>query len=390
MLMGLFAFRIMPSYVRNMVKKREVLATVVLLLPMSRTMFAMESDGMAGIEKWLRFWASCAPIMIVLDFPIIMYSIRWFVPWWPELLILYTLWLNSSLTRGSNLIIEIATPLVARAMTHLNETTGLTSTLLRKSVRQTLQIGVVVMRLRSARAAQALQQVLDNMSIPLVMCTVFFFTPGLITIYGCDMAGLVVPFAYTIDGLNKYHQFKAQLTNPARKEARKEAEKRHEGKLRNMLTYWLAHAMIWSLSQELSKSGLSWFPLWRHSQLAGIYWLQVFGGARRITERMRSIKESIVQDHQQALKAAISADLDASKAESELLNNTKMSHDENKVQDENERENKHTSTHEILADGKSTTIPSKAEKIEIGISVDGLRKRNSTPDSKKSATDSEK
>jgi len=246
------------------------------------------------------------------------------------------------------------------------------------------------MRLRSARAAQALQQVLDNMSIPLVMCTVFFFTPGLITIYGCDMAGLVVPFAYTIDGLNKYHQFKAQLTNPARKEARKEAEKRHEGKLRNMLTYWLAHAMIWSLSQELSKSGLSWFPLWRHSQLAGIYWLQVFGGARRITERMRSIKESIVQDHQQALKAAISADLDASKAESELLNNTKMSHDENKVQDENERENKHTSTHEILADGKSTTIPSKAEKIEIGISVDGLRKRNSTPDSKKSATDSEK
>lgn len=185
----------------------------------------------------------------------------------------------------------------------------------RASVRQTLQIGVFVMRFRSKRASDALRLVLDNMSFPLVTCTIFFFTPGLMTVYGCDIAGLVIPFIFTIDSLNEYYKFKATPEVASRAETRKEMEKRYEDKLRNLLTYWLAHAMIWSLSQELSTSALRWVPLLRHAQLAGIYWLQVFGGSQMITARMQSIKETIVADHQKALKAAISADLEASEAE---------------------------------------------------------------------------
>ena len=117
-----------------------------------------------------------------------------------------------------------------------------------------------------------------------------------------------------------------------------------------MLTYWLAHAMIWSIAQELSQSGLSWFPLWRHTQLAGIYWLQVFGGAQRITERMQSIKASIVEDHQQALKAAIAADLEVSKPESSA-NGTEVK-----------------------------TMPSDLDKVDVGITADGVRKRVNTSD----------
>ena len=181
-----------------------MLATVALLTPMVQTMLAMESDDMVRIEKWLRFWASCAPFMVAVDFPLISYGVRWFFPWWPELLVIFTIWLNSRLTRGSHIILESASPLVSRALTHLNEPSGKAgraSMFLRRSVRQALQVGVIVIRFRSRRASEALRLVLDNMSVTLVMCTVFFVTPGLITVYGCDMAGLVVPFVFTIDGL---------------------------------------------------------------------------------------------------------------------------------------------------------------------------------------------
>jgi len=206
------------------------------------------------------------------------------------------------------------------------------------------------------------------------MCTVFFFTPGLITIYGCDVAGLIVPFAFTVDRLNKYHHLKAQPQIPSRAQVRKEAEMRHEAKLKSMLTYWLAHAMIWSIAQELSQSGLSWFPLWRHTQLAGIYWLQVFGGAQRITERMQSIKASIVEDHQQALKAAIAADLEVSKA---------------KETEKSPKDDKSESVTDVAASGetessangtKVKTMPSDLDKVDVGITADGVRKRVNTSD----------
>jgi hypothetical protein len=315
LVLGFTVFRIMPRGLRLMLKKREALATIALLIPMFQTMLAVESNDMALVEKWLRFWASCAPFMMAVDFPFIFYGVRWFFPWWPETLVLFTIWLNLHLTRGSHLIVEFFTPIVAQAMAYLNNSPGRLSMIFRRSVRQALQLSVIVLRFRSRRAADAMRLVIDNMSIPLVMCTMFFFTPGLITIYGCDMAGLVVPFAFTVDGLLQYNELKAQQPNASRAQARKEAEKHHEEKLRNWLTYWLAHAMLWSLSQELSKSVLGWFPLWRHTQLVGIYWLQVFGGAERITERMQGIKEKVMQDHQQALKAAIAADLEASEAE---------------------------------------------------------------------------
>ena len=382
LVVGMGVFRVMPRYARNMVRKREILATIALLVPMFRTMLAVESEDMALVEKWLRFWASCAPFMIAVDFPFIFYGVRWFFPWWPEVLVLFTMWLNSRLTRGSQIILEFSTPLVSRAMAYLNEssgTTGKISILLRRSVRQALQISVIVIRFRSRRASEALRLVLDNMSIPLVMCTVFFFTPGLMTIYGCDMAGLVVPFAFTVDGLLKYAQLKAQPQQPSRAQARKDLEKLHEDKLRNWLTYWLAHAMIWSLSQELSKSALGWFPLWRHTQLAGIYWLQVFGGSQLITARMQGIKQSILEDHQKALKAAISADLDASEVEE--LAKLKKTLDASRPSVETTLDE--TSIDDKKDDSKPTDTDGDVDaetitKLDVGITAETVRKRTPT------------
>ena len=360
LVLGFTILRVMPRAIRQLMRKREALATVALLSPMFQTMLAVESNDITIVEKWLRFWASCAPFMVAVDFPLIFYGVRWFFPWWPEVVVLFTIWLNLRLTQGSHVILEFATPLVSRAMEYLNQSNGRFSALLRQSFRQTLQMSVFVLRFRSRRAADAMRLVIDNMSIPLVMCTVFFFTPGLITMYGCSIAGLVVPFAYTVDGLLKYHELKMQPQNANRAQARKEAEKAHEDKLQQMLTYWLANAMIWSLSQELSKSALGWFPLWRHTQLAGIYWLQVFGGAQRITERMRGIKEKVVLDHQQALKAAIEADLETSKNEART-NGSKIPHTDFKPSSDAVTASHDEAKPAITADGlrQRTTISSK-------------------------------
>ena len=359
LVIGLGVFRAMPAFMRRLVRQREVLASVALLVPMARTMYAVESDTVADVTKWLRFWASCAPLMLTLHFPFLYASVRLLFPFWPELLVLFTLWLNSRLTRGSELIVDAATPLVSRAMAYANVSSGAMGrlrTVVRVSVRQTLQIGVFVMRFRSKRASDALRLVLDNMSFPLVTCTIFFFTPGLMTVYGCDIAGLVIPFIFTIDSLNEYYKFKATPEVASRAEMRKETEKRHEDKLRNLLTYWLAHAMIWSLSQELSTSALRWVPLLRHAQLAGIYWLQVFGGSQMITARMQSIKETIVADHQKALKAAISADLEASAAEE--IAKTNAAKDSSKSDSSPENPSFSTSLPEIGADGLRLRKPS--------------------------------
>jgi hypothetical protein len=63
-------------------------------------------------------------------------------------------------------------------------------------------------------------------------------------------------------------------------------------KLRAQLQYWVAWSLLWSLAREIG-----WFPLARHLELAGIYWLQVFGGADVVSKKVTHVKDSIVSEH---------------------------------------------------------------------------------------------
>jgi hypothetical protein len=62
--------------------------------------------------------------------------------------------------------------------------------------------------------------------------------------------------------------------------------------------------MLWSLARELSRGALSWFPLWRHVELALVFWLAVFGGADEVTNRLFAAKASIVSEHHKAAARA--------------------------------------------------------------------------------------
>ena len=129
-----------------------------------------------------------------------------------------------------------------------------------------------------------------------VGCAIFFFTPTFLTAYGCAVAALVLPTASSLDALSKVD---------AAGRARQPQERR--GRICAQLRYWLAYSMIWSLARELSRGALSWFPFWRHAELASVFWLVVFGGAEEVARRIHAVKEGIILEHQQAAARARAA-----------------------------------------------------------------------------------
>jgi hypothetical protein len=145
------------------------------------------------------------------------------------------------------------------------------------------------------RASTALGLALDNASLPMIGCAVFFFTPTFLTLYGCATAALALPAAASLDALG----FKNVAADGGARSTHERSRK-----ICALLRYWLAYSMLWSLARELSRGALSWFPLWRHVELALVFWLAVFGGADEVTARLFAAKAGIVSEHHKAAARA--------------------------------------------------------------------------------------
>jgi len=377
---------LLPAWARALVRKREVVASVTLIVPTFFTVAALEKcsatgmDGMSvstrvgtvsdtktksgsqlgalrvgrvsdstasekksagtgttatetspaqaalhSAEAWLRFWSSAAPLMFLLDLPLVATGVHLFVPIWPELTLLWTAWLTFPMTNGAKLLTSAAAPRLARWMastrgeqyafgkqtgphaTNTSHKSGLTSRLLTlplRRLRRVLDKGAhstfrnVALALRFLgfrKISAALSLALDNASLPMIGCAVFFFTPAFLTAHGVATAALALPAAASLDALASRDPNGAVRTAAARSR-----------KICAHLRYWLAYSMVWSLVRELSRGALSWFPLWRHVELLVVFWLAVFGGADEVTRRMFLAKEGIVSEH---LKAAARARL---------------------------------------------------------------------------------
>ena len=240
--------------------------------------------------------------MFLLDLPFVATGVHVMVPFWPELTLLWTAWLTFPMTAGARLITEAAAPRVAgwsaagagagaragaRAPPREPSRVGASASfffpirrvrrVLDRSAHRSLRgvaYGLRFLGLR--RAGTALGLALDNASLPMIGCAVFFFTPTFLTLYGCATAALALPAAASLDALaTKNH---ADGTPRGSLERSK--------RICSLLRYWLAYSMLWSLARELSRGALSWFPLWRHAELALVFWLAVFGGADEVTARV--------------------------------------------------------------------------------------------------------
>ena len=277
-------------------------------------------------EAWLRFWSSAAPLMFTLDLPFVATGVHVLVPFWPELTLLWTAWLTFPMTAGARLITEAAAPRVAGWSARANVGVGAfagaagispkgnTSSrgtlravsfffpirrlrrVLDRSAHRSLRGVQWGLRLAGfRRASTALGLALDNASLPMIGCAVFFFTPTFLTLYGCATAALALPAAASLDALG----FKNVAADGGARSTHERSRK-----ICALLRYWLAYSMLWSLARELSRGALSWFPLWRHVELALVFWLAVFGGADEVTARLFAAKASIVSEHHKAAARA--------------------------------------------------------------------------------------
>ena len=270
-------------------------------------------------EAWLRFWSSAAPVMFALDLPFVATGVHVMVPCWPELTLLWTAWLTFPMTAGARLITEAAAPRVAgwaaasagagsvgarRARVGAAPRGTSTSVffpirrlrrVLDRSAHRSLRGVAYALRVSGfRRAGSALGLALDNASLPMIGCATFFFTPTFLTLYGCATAALALPAAASLDALATKNHVDGTPRGTLERSKRICAQ----------LRYWLAYSMLWSLARELSRGALSWFPLWRHVELALVFWLAVFGGADEVTARMFAAKQGIVSEHHKAAARA--------------------------------------------------------------------------------------
>ena len=67
-------------------------------------------DAMVAAEAWLRYWASAAPLMLFVDLPLVATGLHVFFPWWPECTLLWTAWLTFPMTSGAKSLTTFAAP----------------------------------------------------------------------------------------------------------------------------------------------------------------------------------------------------------------------------------------------------------------------------------------
>ena len=370
-------------------------------------------------EAWLRFWSSAAPLMFLLDLPFVATGVHVLVPFWPELTLLWTAWLTFPMTAGARLITEAAAPRVAGWSARANRGSGAAAgaattpkaresrgsravsfffpirrlrRVLDRSAHRSLRGVAWGLRLAGfRRAGTALGLALDNASLPMIGCAVFFFTPTFLTLYGCATAALALPAAASLDALS--------LTNAADGAPRSTHERSR--RICAQLRYWLAYSMLWSLARELSRGALSWFPLWRHVELALVFWLAVFGGADEVTARAFAAKAGIVSEHHKAAARARvakeAARLERGSGSRDSLRSagslaTTLSENESRdsgsdgerdvLEDENENENERAGADEREPPGARPAAAisagareSRGAFADVGVSEETLRRR---------------
>ena len=241
-------------------------------------------------ELWLRFWASAAPLMFALDLPFAAYAVHAFCPAWPELTLLWTAWLTFPMSRGAVHHARAVAPHVARggsgtvgvadpagpagrrvrsrrSWRSLWRAAGDSSTP-RRFERSVRSRGRCVCP--GSRASAALSLALDNTTLPMVGCVLFFFTPSFLTSYGCAVAALAIPAAASLDALSLVDA-----------EGRPRTLTDRADRVCAQLRYWLVLHGVVAGARAQRGAPVPWFPLWRHAELASAFYLSVFEARTR-------------------------------------------------------------------------------------------------------------
>ena len=102
----------------------------------------------------------------------------------------------------------------------------------------------------------------------LVSYCVFFFTPGFLTVYGCLLAGIVLPSTSTISTL-------LPVPEEAEGEERRDAEARQAARREQWLVYWMGFGAVHVVFYQVLIPWLGFLPMLMHVQLLLIVVLQL-------------------------------------------------------------------------------------------------------------------
>ena len=198
-----------------------------------------------------------------------------------------------------------------------------------------LRACVSVIGMFSPRLGEISRVALENTTGALLACSLFFLVPGMFCRYGCAIAGIFVPCLKSLETITSSSSTSTKATTHSSANRRKtpfflagndrvpksgdgednDGEERTRARTRiptsrseklcAQLQYWVAWSLLWAVAREINQSSFGWFPLARHLELAGIYWLQVFGGAGVVTQKVKNVKDAIVLEHQNVFRAAL-------------------------------------------------------------------------------------
>jgi hypothetical protein len=216
---------------------------------------AAVEQNTAAVSHWLRLWVVIAASTLLTAIPFVPFALS-YVTCYHEVRFVALLWLMLPATDGATVAFSLLVPLINRhvkAIPKMPVDAAKSNLVLR---------ALVFARVISERRQQQLQEVLSHGGSIILLATVFFFTPGFVTQYGCILVGVAFPL---------YESVLAQRAPPRRSSCVW------------WLTYWLAYVVAKFAHAHLS-ARLGSLPLWSHVELAATIWLQLpyFRGAQRV------------------------------------------------------------------------------------------------------------
>lgn len=216
----------------------------------------LDVDGPAGRQRdeiaMLQFWVVCGLVLATRSlawylFPAVLHSLLYKLD---VFLMYFFAWMQISLTKGSALVYQSLAAVAGKSARKGSK--------IRTESKQRQQLGIL---LRLAVAAGVIsEQRADEFETSLaesglaLIGLAFFITPRLITFIGTLLIGRLVPSYLSASTL--------QLTSGA------------AASRRNWLTYWAVYSVVDAVF-EFASPYLNWVPLWYHTKMAIILWLQL-------------------------------------------------------------------------------------------------------------------
>jgi hypothetical protein len=223
------------------------------------------AEQLAGFVYWLKYWSVLALALLLEQFPVSGHVLG-LISVWPQVRLLFAVWLQLPLTGGAELAFVLLRPLLNRYIGKIPDAPVSSA---QRSAVLNLLVGAGVL---APRTREHIVEIMDT-SGPLILVSLpFLLSPSFVTKIGVLLVGLAFPAHASALAVTLLDQSAPAATG------------RDATRTAAWLEYWIVYAVFTLLHAALSVLFGWWFPLWDQFHLLALLWLQLpyFRGARRL------------------------------------------------------------------------------------------------------------